>query len=366
MARCKSERKCPRLRESEYTYIRRSRKRLCLPRWRAPHTRVPPAGPWYIGGLNGQTFNIVSRGGLAWLESTRLSPLPWLVHAFTTRQGGYSRAPCAGLNLGLTESDQPERVEQNRQRFLHELGGGNFEFASVRQVHSSHSFLVKRSNQGLSYQLCGAATDTADIKCPPAGDSVITSESGLLLTIRIADCLPVLLVDPRQRAVAAVHAGWRGALARIIEKTVGEMRGTTSSDPQELIAAVGPSIRACCYDVGEEVVEAFHETFADADSFFRKLPHEPGAAAMNCQSLISARANPPALAAAYLPVARLDLTAVAARQLASAGVRQTNILVADYCTACRTDLFFSHRREFGRTGRQAAAIGIRKTVDGGD
>jgi len=86
----------------------------------------------------------------------------------------------------------------------------------------------------------------------------MTSESGVLLTIRIADCLPVLLVDTRRRVVAAVHAGWRGALARVIEKAVGDMRSVFGSDPLELIAALGPSIRSCCFEVGEEVVEAFY------------------------------------------------------------------------------------------------------------
>jgi YfiH family protein len=261
--------------------------------------------------------------------------------------------------LGFTASDRHERVEQNRRRFLDQLGGKDFVPASVRQVHSSHSYLVTRDRAGqLAYHLPGISVSAPAMTTTPAGDGLMTAEPGILLTIRIADCLPLLLADPQRRAVAAVHAGWRGALARVIEKAVGDMRRAFGSDPQDLIAALGPSIRACCYEVGEEVVEAFHGSFANADQFFRPLPNCPEAGT-DRHSILFLSACPPGHAPEHVPAARLDLTAVARHQLASAGVKPENILVADYCTACRTDLFFSHRREGGRTGRQVAAIGIR-------
>ena len=302
---------------------------------------------------------MVSRGGLGWLEAVRLSKWPWLVHAFSTRRGGLSQAPCAGLNLGFTESDRRARVEQNRHRFLDELGAKDFALASARQVHSSHSLVVRRDREDqLAYHWPGAEAFVPAATQPPAGDGLMTAAPGILLTIRIADCLPLLLADPRRRVVAAVHAGWRGALARVIEKAVGDMRRAFGSDPQELVAALGPSIRACCYEVGEEVVEAFHGSFADADRFFRPLVNRPEAA-LDRHEILFMSAYPPGHAPEHVPAARLDLTAVARHQLSSAGLKSANILVADYCTACRTDLFFSHRREGGGTGRQAAAIGIR-------
>jgi len=306
---------------------------------------------------------MVSRGGLGWLEAVRLSKLPWLVHAFSTRRGGHSQAPCAGLNLGFTESDERARVEQNRRRFLDQLGAKDFALASVRQVHSSHSLVVTRDREDrLAYQWPGGEVCTPEANQLPAGDGLMTSAPGILLTIRIADCLPLLLVDPTRRVVAAVHAGWRGALARIIEKAVGDMRRAFGSDPQELIAALGPSIRACCYEVGEEVVEAFHGGFADADRFFQPPANRPEAA-VDRRAILFESAYPPGHAPEHVPAARLDLTAVTRHQLSTAGVRSANILAADYCTACRTDLFFSHRREGGSTGRQAAAIGIRRSSD---
>jgi len=306
---------------------------------------------------------MVTRGGLGWLESVRLSQLPWLVHAFSTRRGGVSRPPCAGLNLGFVPSDRRERVEQNRGLFFDLLGAKDFTPASVRQIHSSHSLVLTRGSAGqLTYHLPGIEAPVPATADPPAGDGLMTAEPGVLLTIRIADCLPVLLVDPQRRAVAAVHAGWRGALARVIEKAVGDMRRAFGSDPGKLIAALGPSIRACCYQVGEEVVGAFHGGFPGAERFFQPLPNRPEAAADRYSTLFLS-AYPPGHAPEHAPVARLDLIAVAQAQLASAGVKPARVSVADYCTACRTDLFFSHRHEGAGTGRQVAAVGIRKAVD---
>ena len=317
----------------------------------------------YIQRLATQIFKTVSRGGLGWIEAVRLSKFPWLVHAFSTRRGGVSKPPCAGLNLGFTASDQRERVEQNRRRFFGHVGGKEFTPTSVHQIHSSHSYVIARDGPGqLAYQPPGIQVSVPSSSNLPAGDGLITAEPGILLTIRIADCLPVLLVDPQRRVVAAVHAGWRGALDRIIEKAVGDMRRAFGSDPQDLIAALGPSIRDCCFEVGEEVVEAFYGKFANADQFFRTLPNRPEAAT-DRHSILFLSAYPPGHAPENVPAARLDLIAVARHQLTSAGVKAADILVADYCTACRTDLFFSHRHEGPGTGRQVAAIGIRKSGD---
>lgn len=272
-----------------------------------------------------------------------------------------SKAPCSGLNLGFTASDRRERVEENRRRFLTQLGGRDLALASVRQIHSAQSWVAVRERKGqVLYQLPGVAGGEPCPSEAPAGDALLTAEPGVLLTIRIADCLPVLVVDPRRRVLAAVHAGWRGALARIIEKSVGDMRRAFGSDPSTLIAALGPSIRSCCYEVGEEVVEAFHGSFRGADEFFQTLPNRPEAAS-DRHSILFLSAYPPGHAPEHLPAARLDLIAVARQQLASAGLDPANVQIAEYCTACRTDLLFSHRREGPATGRQAAVIGIKES-----
>jgi len=309
----------------------------------------------YIPGLGHQPFRIVSRGGLTWVEALPFTKLPWLIHAFSTRRGGRSRSPCAGLNLGFTEWDRREFVEGNRQRLFRQIDADGFAYASVRQVHSSHTFAVAWNEAGqLIYRPPGAPHAGQATTDPPAGDGLMTAAAGIVLAVRIADCLPVLLVDPDKRVVATVHAGWRGALARVIEKAVGDLHRVFGSRPGQLMAALGPSIRACCYAVGEEVVEAFQGQFGRADQFFRTPPVRPESAP-DRRSIPFISAHPPEQA----PAAHLDLVAVALDQLSSAGVKPSNALVADYCTACRTDLFFSHRKEGERTGRQMAVIAIR-------
>ncbi len=264
------------------------------------------------------TFQLVSREGLEWLESPRLRGLPWLTHAFSTRTGG--------LNLGFTPSDSTVRVEENRRRFLQAVGG--FTLAALRQVHSSRiSRVVKNPDGTLEYRF----TELAELhtnRLPP-GDALFTNEARILLSVRTADCLPILLVDTGRKAVAAIHAGWRGALDRIIEKAVAEMIAAFDSRPPDLLAAIGPSIRACCYEVGEEVRDGYRKEFRAADQFFSRSP-----------------------------ALHLDLVAAAEAQLRNAGVPVSNVEVADFCTACRADLFFSHRKEGGETGRMMAVVGV--------
>jgi polyphenol oxidase len=308
--------------------------------------------------LGQQAFQIISRDGLSWLQCEKFSRLRWVAHAFSTRCGGVSHPPCAGLNLGFADWDQREKVEDNRRLFLASLGAGRFCLAWLRQTHSDHAYQVGREADGkLSYTRQGSGMPEPEGRVPPAGDALLTDKPAIMLSVRSADCLTVLLLDPKRRAVGAVHAGWRGALARIIEKTVGDMRVRFQTDPRGLLAAVGPSIRACCYEVGEEVVEAFQGRFARSDRFFRREP-APTSGVMETRSSFLETA-PPGQGTRVKRAIHLDLVAVAREQLLSGGVSARNIFVADFCTSCRTDLFFSHRKEGGKTGRMMAVIGIR-------
>ena len=178
--------------------------------------------------------------------------------------------------------------------------------------------------------------------------------------MRVADCFPILLVDPRRRAVAAVHAGWRGTLARIAEKTVGVMRQIFESNPGDLRAAVGPGIGACCFEVGEEVVAAICGRFVKGEQYIRVPPPRVPADTLAAKyPLLFLSKRPPGHLDDRSPAAHLDLVAATKDQLQSAGLRASNIHAAEFCTACRTDLFFSHRKEGARTGRMMAVIGIR-------
>ena len=313
----------------------------------------------YIQRLGIQSFNSVTRGGLTWLECAAFRRLPWIVHAFSTRRGGVSRTPANGLNLGFTGWDERPRVERNRQIFFEQLHVPDFALASLRQIHSSHTYKVMRDAEGRPDFLPGgfALVEPSNERMP-VGDGLMTQEVGILLPVKVADCLPVLLVDPRRRAVCALHSGWRGALARIIEKGVGEMRRIFGSAPHELQVALGPSIRACCYRVGEEVVEVFEGRFRHAERFFRRCA-SPSEDIAEHYPVLFLSSYPPGHEPSTTPAAHLDLVAVAEDQLRTAGVDPRHIYVSEFCTACRTDLFFSYRKEGARTGRLMGVIGIR-------
>jgi len=188
------------------------------------------------------------------------------------------------------------------------------------------------------------------------GDALATRTPGMLLGVQTADCVPVLLVDTRRRAVAAIHAGWRGTLARIAAKTVGRMRMEFGTKPRDVIAALGPAIGRCCYEVGPEVAQAFAMQFPKAaewfDGPFAQLASGEEPLNLPWMTMMPPGHTPPPLRV------KLDLHAANRWQLLDAGVPESQIAVSDLCTACRTDQLFSYRREGAKTGRLMAVIGV--------
>ncbi len=165
----------------------------------------------------------------------------------------------------------------------------------------------------------------------------------------------MLIVDPVERAVGSFHAGWRGTLARIVEKGAGEMRRCFGSQPENLRAAIGPGIHRCCYEVSEELKEKFATQFAYADDLFEEVfSSDP---VHDKYPLLFMNARAPGHGDPHCTL-HLDLVKANRRQLLDAGVAEKNIWISDLCTSCRTDLLFSHRQEHGHTGRMLAAIGI--------
>jgi hypothetical protein len=191
----------------------------------------------------------------------------------------------------------------------------------------------------------------------PQGDAALCGRTGLLLGIQTADCVPILLADARRRVVAAVHAGWRGTLARVVAKTLGRMRLEFGTRPENVIAALGPSIGSCCYEVGPEVAQAFSAQFEGAAEWFEG-PFERLATGGEPNPLPWLTMMPPGHEPPPERV-RLDLRAANRWQLVDAGVNPRNIAVSALCTGCRTDLFFSYRKEGAGTGRMMSVIGIR-------
>ena len=288
--------------------------------------------------------NCVANNKLQLLRSEKLGKLACLVHAFSTRHGGVSRAYGGNaLNLGFTKHDSRAAVERNRQLFLKELGVANgrrsWPLVSLRQIHSDLIYRVDRIPER-----------------PLAGDGLVTDTPGLLLAVQTADCLPIILVDRKRRAIGVFHAGWRGTVKRIAEKGVGEMRKYFQSDPRNLVAAIGPGVRSCCYEVGEEVRAKFETQFAYANSLFREVKESDPVREKYPLLFLTARAP----GHSELPVKLfLDLAEANRRQLLDAGVLAKNIDTATPCTACHSELLFSFRADKGVTGRMMAAAGIR-------
>ncbi len=289
--------------------------------------------------------NVASQQTIEVLRADVFANLPWLVHGFSTRQGGVST--CYGgksLNLGLTPHDRQKNVERNRELFEKAVGAIDDDETpwSLLQLCQIHSAIVHRID--------------ADSGLAVAGDGIISNTPGFLLAIKTADCVPVLIADVKRRVVGAFHAGWRGTVARVVEKGVGEMRRQFGSAPRDLRAAIGPCIRKCCYSVGAEVRAEFESQFSYAGEVFEGV-FDSNAIHMKYPLLFL---NQRATGHGDLgPEIHLDLVAANKRQLRDAGVAAENIFVVEGCTACDTHRFFSHRAEFGKTGRMMAVIGIR-------
>jgi YfiH family protein len=227
-------------------------------------------------------------------------------HGFTTREGGVSRGPYRSLNLSSTVGDDPERVEENWERLRRVTG---LAFARVRQVH------------GCSVVEAGAGSLPVE-----EADAVTTAVPGVAACVSVADCVPVLLADPRSGAVAAVHAGWRGTLGRAAREGVRALIERHHARPSDLLAAIGPSIGPCCFEVSRDLAVRFRDEIGPATG----NPRENGS--------------------------RADLWLANERVLREAGVPRRRIEVLARCTSCEEDLFFSHRRDEGRTGRHVAFI----------
>lgn len=233
--------------------------------------------------------------------------------------------PHDALNLAGFDDDAAENIYENRRRFLR-LFDGQWTLAAGWQVHGQDVRVVR---------------DAVDARGPKGArgeteycDALVTNVPQVLVGVKTADCVPILLGDARQKAVAAIHAGWRGTLAEIVARTMERMRHEFNTRPEDIRAAIGPSALVCCYEVGDEVIEAFRSSFgAGADELF--TPTREGHALIDLQ-----RAN--------------------RNQLIAAGVSGERIHLAPICTMCRTDLFFSYRREkhlHGRVGRLMSVIG---------
>lgn len=246
-------------------------------------------------------------------------------HGFSTRKGGVSSPPFHSLNLGLSVGDDPAAVKENRRRYFGALGLHPAHVVRVRQVHGSDVLVVDEALAGRE----GFPRLLLDEEY--RYDALLTNLPGLGLCISTADCLPIFLMDPRRRVIGAVHAGWRSSVRGITEQAVRKMTDTYDTDPADCYAAIGPGVRGCCYEVDAPVITPLKAAFAAWETCVRPVKEDRW---------------------------MLDLAAFNVSILRQVGLRSDRIFDTRLCTACRTDLFYSHRAEKPTTGRMMSLIAL--------
>jgi YfiH family protein len=242
---------------------------------------------------------------------------PKLAQAIFTRQGGTSHKPFDSLNLGSSVGDDPRRVSQNFHRACRVVETTPEQTVACHLTHSADVFVVDHRNR---QRVMGY------------GDSLVTGTPGIYLAMRFGDCTPLIFFDPVRGATGLAHAGWRGTMKNVAGTTVEAMVEQLGCWPENIVAVIGPAIGPCCYEVGPDVM-------VEAERSFR----EPG-------TLFSRRNG-------RADRAHFNMWEANRRQLAACGVAQ--IIQPEMCTACHTDLFFSHRAEKGRTGRFGVMVGLK-------
>lgn len=251
----------------------------------------------------------------------------------TSRMGGVSEKEFASLNCGLHVSDRPEHVVANRMKLAEALRIQLEDCTYAEQVHGNEVQVVTRA-------FAGAGTRTRENEIA-SKDAFITNEPGVFLHALFADCVPLLFFDPVNRAVGLAHAGWKGTVLQIANATVEAMSKAYGTKPDDLLAAIGPSIHSCCYEVDDYVLSRVKQVMDElvidnaADGSFPPIYEEAGNGKYN-----------------------LSLQQMNRQIMIKAGILPSHIEMSSLCTSCRTDLLFSHRKENGKTGRMAAWIGL--------
>lgn len=246
----------------------------------------------------------------SYIQPKIFEPFRDLIAAESTRHGGVSPLPYASLNLGLYTKDEVDNVHQNRVIFFDKLGIGMNQVAGSFQVHGTKVLVADIPGQYHGY------------------DALISNKPGLFLTVKMADCTPVLLYDPARKVVGAVHAGWRGTVGRIVDIALQEMSAQFGSKPEDCRAYIGTCIDECDFEVDADVADYFETPYKRWDAASSKF--------------------------------LVDLKKSNKAQLLEAGVKGENIEVSPFSTVRHNEHFYSHRKESGKTGRMLAVIGLKK------
>lgn len=273
-----------------------------------------------------KVLRINEKDGVVWLTYPALEKLQGVVHGFSTRFGGVSEAHLSSMNLSFSRGDDEANVRENYRRIAAAIGFAAEDLVFSDQTHTTNVRAVTEADRGKGICMPRDYTDV---------DGLITDVPGIVLATFYADCVPLYFVDPVRRAVGLSHSGWRGTVGKIGKVTVQAMQEAYGCRPENIFAAVGPSICQDCYEVSEDVIEMFQENF---DERFRK-------------ELYYQKEN-----GKY----QLDLWRANEIILKEAGILPEHLSVTDICTCCNFDLLFSHRASHGMRGNLAAFLGLQR------
>jgi polyphenol oxidase len=268
-----------------------------------------------------------------YLQFEQLAEIPGLVHAVFTRRRGFSSAPFAGLNASSVTGDDATVVARNKAEIIAALG---LPLVATKPVHGGAVALIRRETAPERSQSWLEPLQ-ARLRITEA-DAMLCDEAGFALCWAYGDCAPIVLYDPEHTALALIHAGWRGTAAGIVPNTIAAMTERFNSHPGALLAGIGPAIGSCCYEVSSEV----QDTFA------------VNSLAWECARFVVRQPVSDSSSGVYLDIAGSNYC-----QLLASGILAEHINDSGYCTGCRTDLFYSHRREPRPSGRFAVAVGLK-------
>ena len=267
------------------------------------------------------------------MENTLYGHFPCLshnglvTHGFSTRMGGVSQGPYSTMNLAYNSLDDPRNVEENYHRFTSAMG---VDWKKAVLTYQTHKSFIRRITEAETGMGLTRQRDYSDI------DALITNEPGIPLMSFHADCAPLFLVDPIQKAVGLVHAGWRGTSENIAGKVVNEMNLAYGTKPEQITVGIGPCIQECCFLIRKDVRNTLLEKLPFVDGLMKKKNHAQWA---------------------------VSLQMINRRLLLESGVSETKIHLSPFCTCCRHDLFYSHRSQGSLRGTMAALIQLNRRTD---
>lgn len=274
--------------------------------------------------LSNPNIAYLEKNGVEYIQFNNLNKYSdMLVHCFTTRRGGVSEGEYKSLNMAFNKNDKRENVEENYRRIAAVLGIDTENMVLSNQIHDNKIRVVTATDRGKGIY------KKSDII---GFDGLITNNTEVALVTFYADCVPVFLFDPVKRVISLVHSGWRSTLKEISKEAVKKMKDEFDCHPKDIEASIGPSIGQCCFEVGEEVYEEFINTFKGCKVYSKKVKEKWF----------------------------IDLGPIIKNSLKSEGLEDNKIIIADICTKCNNDVFFSHRGDNGKTGTLTAIMQLKK------